>query len=138
MFELAKFIWVPNNESVNPRHFILINGVLIALIVISFIIVKRGPRNPTRLRLKNPRPRPNQPTVTVKPHANDVASEKSLNVFFNYNGHSWDAYEVLGVPAGSSLDAVRRAFHKAQSKQNGEAYDFVEAAFRAIAADLKK
>ncbi len=37
---------------------------------------------------------------------------KALNVMFNYNGHSWDAYEVLGVPAGSNFENSFLAFEK--------------------------
>ena len=39
--------------------------------------------------------------------------ERPLNVVFNYNGHSWDAYEVLGLPAGSSLEMVQQAYREA-------------------------
>lgn len=38
---------------------------------------------------------------------NVVESAKPLNIMFNWNGHSWDAYEVLGVAAGSSLEVVK-------------------------------
>jgi hypothetical protein len=58
--------------------------------------------------------------------------ERPLNVVFNYNGHSWDAYEVLGLPAGSSPDKVEQAFHTALNSVNAESRPFLEAAFRAI------
>ncbi len=35
-----------------------------------------------------------------------------LNVFFNYKGHSFDAYEVLGVPAGSNLTEIKNVIKK--------------------------
>lgn len=63
-----------------------------------------------------------------------IETERPLNVVFNYNGHSWDAYEVLGLPAGSSLERVDEAY-----KTNIEAVDagsrpFLDAAYAAIKA----
>lgn len=63
----------------------------------------------------------------------DSASQsKSLNVIFNYNGHSWDAFEVLGVPAGSNRQAVETAFKKALSETDKATHDFLRTAFEAI------
>jgi hypothetical protein len=38
---------------------------------------------------------------------------KNLNVLFMHNGHDWDAYQVLGLPAGSRLEAVQAAYNTA-------------------------
>ena len=60
---------------------------------------------------------------------------KSLNVLFNYNGHAWDAYEVLGVPAGASLPMVTEAYQKAVREQVAhQSLDFLETAYKAILA----
>lgn len=58
--------------------------------------------------------------------------EKALNVVFNWNGHSWDAYEVLGIPAGSSIEKVAAAFQEAESKSDPESIAFLQAAYQAI------
>lgn len=58
--------------------------------------------------------------------------EKNLNVLFNYNGHTWDAYEVLGLPAGASLDQVRVAYDKECAKVSRDSREFLTTAFRAI------
>lgn len=58
--------------------------------------------------------------------------EKSLNVLFMYNGHCWDAFEVLGLPAGSSTDAVSRALVKALSEAQPQSREFLRAAAEAI------
>lgn len=58
--------------------------------------------------------------------------EKNLNVLFNYNGHTWDAYEVLGLPAGASLDQVRVAYEKECSKVSPDSREFLTTAFRSI------
>ena len=58
--------------------------------------------------------------------------QKSLNVIFMYNGHSWDAYEVLGIPAGSRLEAVREAYKKALANTEPASLPFIECALKAI------
>jgi len=62
----------------------------------------------------------------------DEPGEKNLNVMFNWNGHSWDAYEVLGVPAGSSPDAITAAYQAARAKCDPESVAFIQAAYDAI------
>jgi hypothetical protein len=59
------------------------------------------------------------------------AASRQLNVFFNWNGHTWDAYEVLGVPAGSSRESVIQAFHVARGK-SPDSIAFLQAATDAI------
>ena len=56
---------------------------------------------------------------------------KQLNAIFVYNAHSFDAYEVLGIPAGSNPEAVERAFKVALAKSTGET-QFLQAAYDAI------
>ncbi|MES2962998.1 MAG: hypothetical protein V4760_03845 [Bdellovibrionota bacterium] len=58
--------------------------------------------------------------------------EVSLNVLFNWNGHTWDAYEVLGLPAGSSRAKVEQAFVAARSKADSDSLPFLKAAHDAI------
>lgn len=58
--------------------------------------------------------------------------EKTLNVLFNYNGHTWDAYEVLGVPAGTSIDKITEALHRELRKQDPSSHHFLHAAYQAI------
>lgn len=66
------------------------------------------------------------------------AEELPLNVFFNYNGHSFDAYEVLGVPAGSTLEEVRSAFDKCLKMHDTESQELFHLAFTAIQQTASK
>ena len=59
---------------------------------------------------------------------------KELNVLFNYNGHTWDAYEVLGVPAGADLVAVTKAYQEMLRRADPESHPYLETAYRAILA----
>lgn len=60
--------------------------------------------------------------------------ERPLNVVFNYNGHSWDAYEVLGLPAGSSPDKVEEAYKAQLASVEAGSRPFLDAAYAAIKA----
>lgn len=62
------------------------------------------------------------------------AQSKELNVLFNYNGHTWDAYEVLGVPAGENIVTVTRIYQELIQKSSPESQEFLETAFKAILA----
>lgn len=63
--------------------------------------------------------------------------ERPLNVVFNFNGHSWDAYEVLGLPAGSAIEKVEIAYRESLLKMDPGSHPFLEAAYRAIQTQWK-
>lgn len=63
---------------------------------------------------------------------NHSDSAVALNVFFNYNGHSFDAYEVLGVPAGSTLEEIQSAYQKTLTNHDESTRPFYRAAYEAI------
>lgn len=57
---------------------------------------------------------------------------KDLNILFNYNGHTWDAYEVLGLPAGASLVDVTKAYQGMLKTSEPDSHEFLETAFKTI------
>ncbi len=60
-----------------------------------------------------------------------LGESRQLNVFFNWNGHTWDAFEVLGVPAGAKREVVVQAFHACRAK-SPDSTAFLQAATDAI------
>lgn len=58
--------------------------------------------------------------------------ERNLGVIFNYNGHQWEAYQVLGVPAGSPLQDCLKAHQSFCKQADGQAqlYDLALQAIR--------
>lgn len=64
-----------------------------------------------------------------------IKSAKNLNILFIYNGHDWDAYEVLGVPAGCSIHLVTQKYQELIKSADPGQLSFYEAAYEAI---LKK
>lgn len=66
-----------------------------------------------------------------------TTSDRSLNVHFNFNGHSWDAYEALGLPAGAGLEKAEAAYAQAVSKMEPGSKEFYDHALDAIRRHLK-
>ncbi len=111
----------------------------------------RRPRKGMRLRLKSSGSRayykdlglqgkltPDMVLQRSGASGSSVSGERSINVVFNYNGHSWDAYEVLGVPAGSSFAVVEVAYREGMERVTGTSRGILEAAFKAIQASDSK
>ena len=61
------------------------------------------------------------------------SSERELNVIFQFNGHDFDAYEVLGIPAGSPLSEVQSAYADLQGSGDGDSEEIYRLAYEAIA-----
>ncbi len=121
------------------RHFIVLNAVVVTLLVISFLRMRRS-SNQTSIRFRNSRDQYSNKEVVVKrsvldendPRLKNPNAPKDLNVMFNYNGHSWDAYEVLDVPAGSSFENCFLAFEKMTRGMDDESKTFMLAALEVI------
>lgn len=68
-------------------------------------------------------------------HAPLPIKDRQLNILFLYNGHDWDAYQVLGLPAGAGLHLVTERYQQLQKTSDSGQSQFYEAAYQAI---LKK
>ncbi|MES3037622.1 MAG: hypothetical protein V4736_06915, partial [Bdellovibrionota bacterium] len=64
--------------------------------------------------------------------AEDVIKNKHKPVLFIYNGHDWDAHEVLGLPRGSALPEVTKKYQQLLRTSDPAQMDFLEAAYKAI------
>lgn len=107
--------------------------ILIAVFVICLLFYFQGAKNrdlPTRLKMKA-EPASVESTVSQST-ASRAPQTVPLNVMFNYNGHSFDAYETLGVPAGSSWEDVRHSFEQNVATSDQSTREFYLAAFNAI------
>lgn len=144
----------------NSQDFLTLNLVGAGAFIFWYVVSRGGLRRPTQLNLKTKDSAPplinpvydksfseNPPssatqapilyaskektTPSVHPDLSAVKS-KCLNVMFNYNGHSWDAYEVLGVPAGASIKTVTEAYQVSLRRNSPSSMEFLEAAYKAI------
>lgn len=129
----------------NSQDVLTVNIVGAGAFILWYALTRSGGRRPTRLDMKAQDSAPpliNPEPIAVESHGvvsrrqahPDLvtAKSKSLNVMFNYNGHAWDAYEVLGVPAGASLKSVTDAYQVALRRCDKSSVDFLETAYRAI------
>jgi hypothetical protein len=136
--------------------FYIYVGVAVILMIWFWLGRKNRGDTPTQLNLRNPeskveRPGPVMPSVASKSQPNSkwkppsvseepsedsaVRKAKPLNILFMYNGHDWDAYAVLGVPAGASLPLVTERFQQLVKQADQGQIEFFDAAYQAI---LKK
>jgi hypothetical protein len=52
--------------------------------------------------------------------------------FFVYNGHDWDAYEILGVSPFASFSEITRVYQEQIRKADSGKHEFLQAAYMAI------
>jgi hypothetical protein len=113
------------------QHYFIINGVIILGLVFYILRRPRPVGGRLRLRLQNPTHAPIARQLSGN-EQNHKAKPRQLNVLFNYNGHTWEAYEVLGLPAGSSEEVVERAFETLTLSADKKSIAFLVAAREAI------
>lgn len=63
---------------------------------------------------------------------------KNLSIFFMYNGHDWEAHDVLGIPQGASLTIATEAYQKLLKNEDPSTFEFYEGAHNAILQRRKK
>ncbi|MEN0058593.1 MAG: hypothetical protein AAGB31_07145 [Bdellovibrio sp.] len=115
----------------NSQDFLTLNLVGAGIFIFWYLISRGGAHRPTQLNMKAQDSTPPLiPPVSLSEEKG--RRTKALNVMFNYNGHSWDAYEVLGIPAGSSLMSVTEAYQTALRRCDASSMEFLETAYKAI------
>ncbi len=124
----------------DSQLFFFINMGIAAFFLVWYWQGRKNVGNtPTQLRLRNQEtPLRDSPAPSKKPVSNDelaVKNAKSLNILFLYNGHDWDAYQVLGLPAGASLPLVTERYQQLIKQADEGQLAFYDAAYQAI---LKK
>ncbi len=124
-------------------QFLLFNAVVV-FFVVGYILYKPK-RHAMIFREKKPKPKAidahrqsaassnnNQKTSSYPPPRAPKQKEVELNVIFQFNGHSFDAFEVLGLPAGSSPDAVEKAYQHLIATTDKDSHEFYIFAYKAI------
>lgn len=142
----------------NSQQLLYINVILGVLFLLYFLFGRGQPKAPTRLNLKNketplaknPEPdrlidssKKQQPQITSKmtilePEIPGANTQKNLAIFFIYNGHDWEAHNVLGVAQGANMKIVTEAYQKLLQTSDPKSYDFIEAAYRAILSKKRR
>ncbi len=55
-----------------------------------------------------------------------------VQCFFVYNGHDWDAYEVLGLSPYSSFSEITKVYQQQIKKADAGKHEFLQAAYMTI------
>ena len=84
--------------------FIFINVVLIFLLTLYFLSGKSTPK-PSKLNLSAKK----KLDSSTSKNPEDM---RSLTIYFQYNGETREAYNILGLPAGASLEMAEEAYQK--------------------------
>ena len=140
----------------NSQQLLYINIVLGIVFVLYFLLGRGNRRGPTKLNVKanedftksviktqqiqseTVQEKSHPPKMTVlEPENENVINLKSyatknLSIYFVYNGHEWEAHEVLGVPAGSALPQVTEAYQKLIITSDPSTFEFYESSYQAI------
>lgn len=66
------------------------------------------------------------------------ASPKNLAIFFIYNGHDWEAHDVLGVAQGANMKIVTECYQELLRVSDPKSYEFYEAAYKAILSKKRR
>lgn len=124
--------------TLSVSQFYILNGVIVLGLIV--YLLRKSPRAGGRLRLQRSssgaRSLPHLPYAESDPQR--PLRARTVNVMFNYNGHSWEAYEVLGLPQGSSLQAAEEAFETLAVQSDAQSLPFLVAAFEAIREVVQK
>ncbi len=128
-----------DNAPVTAKQFILLNLGIVTLLLIYFLTLRRRER-PTRLHFSRPslkKQRFYNDVVLSDEKVSEEGNVRDVNLVFCYNEYHWDAYEVLGVPAGASFEDVQAAFDRMiHTEKDSQA--FYQAAYQAIKNQRKK
>lgn len=71
------------------------------------------------------------PPNIIKPNVIKLI-QKSNSVFFMYNGHEWEAFEVLGLPKGCDIQSATSHYQTLIRTSDPSTFEFFELAYAAI------
>ena len=104
--------------------FLIFYALIVTSLVAFFLHAKSKKAKPSRLNMRKVKFTPVKDV--------DINDEEELNVYFMHNGYMWDAYEIIGVPAGAPLADIEMAYMKCRMRIDEESKEVLEMAYAAI------
>ncbi len=142
LVSLYKFESSFHNEfSVNSQQLLLIN-LIIFLALVFYFSMGRSRRPPVQLNLKAnpPPPEPKPPQEEALTTAREVTPSKEKpvlqltggDIYFVYNGHEWEAHEVLGLKKNCSLQEATMQYQQLIKTQDPSSFEFYDSAYASL------
>lgn len=130
----------------SSQAFFWLNVSCGLLLILLFLFGRKGLPAPSKLNLrrgsKGHGKGANSPQVYTRSEFSDSENGssdpvlKNLNVIFMFNGHTFDAFEVLGAPAGASYETAEKFFNQSLARKSSDR-EFLAAALSAIKSKRK-
>lgn len=139
----------------NSQQLLFINFLIFLALVLFFWIGRSKPKQPARLNLRDYKapgePLEDKPQTILDPKSDigvttrDVSPPKpritspkpaqignAKTVYFIFNGHEWDAFEVLGLPRGCAINTATSQYQNLIKTADPSTFEFYDAAYSAI------
>lgn len=116
----------------SSQDFFYLSLAVSLVLLVSFVLGRKGYMPPSKLNMKKGGAASDFSRGEAGLVPSDYVAEKNLNVIFMFNSHSFDAFEVLGLPAGSSHLAVEAAYARLKKTVDPKQAEFIHAAYSAI------
>ncbi len=128
----------------NSQQLLILNFLILLALVLYFTLGRSKPKPPTRLILKDSPKEPKAIPDSAKSmrdvsptmkHALEAPKTRDLGLnttYFVFNGHEWDAYEVLGLSRESDLLTITSHYQNLIKTSNPSTFDFYDAAYSSI------
>ena len=116
----------------NSQQLLFINLIIIVIAALFFKLRRRKRQLPVIPPANEPVPA-EIITAEVTPKITRIPREPGREqTFFVYNGHEWEAFEVLGLPSGVSLEIATRHYQELIRTSDPSTFEFYDAAYTCI------
>lgn len=135
---------------INSQLLLYLNLGIGLLLVLYFVLGRPKPKQPTKLNMRA-KDSVDKKTQVLEPESPKTAAiqqavqqaepreaARSLAVIFMYNGHDWEAHDVLGVPQGASMHEITKVYQELVKKTDARSLQFYEQAYNAISIRHRK
>ena len=113
----------------NSQQLLLINLIIILSLVL-FFNFRRLKRK--QLKKELPPEVPQDPQEPEAPAPLPPQKMKRNQVYFVYNGHEWEAFEVLGLSGDVSLEEATLHYQQLIKTSDSSTFEFYDAAFTCV------
>ncbi len=115
----------------NSQQLFLINLIIVVGVALFFNFRRLKRKQSIKLE-----PNPTEPVVEVQvemtPKTDSVKPKSREQIYFVFNGHEWEAFEVLGLQSGVSLETATRHYQELIKNSDPSTFEFYDAAFTSV------